>query len=91
MRQTRQARIDTEKLKAYMEKRGMNMSEIAHKFGVSPSVISRFMSNKRPANGAVWSGFIGLLGRKVFDYIFFESDVSNDTMERVGERDKATG
>ncbi|WP_165980004.1 helix-turn-helix domain-containing protein [Paenibacillus dendritiformis] len=79
MRQIRQARLDTEKLKAYIEENGTNMSGIADKIGVSPSCVSRFMNNKRPASGAVWSGLIGLFGKKVFDYIFFETVVSNDT------------
>lgn len=81
----RRARLDIEKLRSYMEGNNMNMTDIAQKIGVSPSCISRFMNNKRPASGPVWSGLIGLLGKKALDYIFFESIVSNDTNV---ERDK---
>lgn len=86
MRQVRQARLDTEKLRSYIEETGTNMSDIAEKIGVSPSCVSRFMNNKRPASGAVWSGLIGLFGKKVFEYIFFEPIVSKDTEEKESSK-----
>lgn len=86
MKHERIARLDTEKLKKYIDENDTSMSEIARLFGVSPSAISRFLNKKRSASGDIWSGFVGLFGKRIFEFIFFESNVSNDTNKEVGAK-----
>lgn len=84
----RTAVLDTEKLREYMESQDINASELAAVIGVSSSCMSRLLNNKREPSGVVWSGLIGLLGKKVFNYIFFVENVPNDTMKKGrGEMD----
>ncbi|ODB61383.1 helix-turn-helix domain-containing protein [Paenibacillus polymyxa] len=78
----RTAVLDTEKLREYMESKDINASELAAVIGVSSSCMSRLLNNKREPSGVVWSGLIGLLGKKVFNYIFFVENVSNDTKNK---------
>lgn len=80
--------LDTERLQQYMEQHELNTSEMAEKIGVSPSVMSRVLNNKRDPSGLVWSGLIGYLGRKVFNYIFFADDVSKDTKNKEGAHEQ---
>ncbi|WP_019123590.1 helix-turn-helix domain-containing protein [Brevibacillus massiliensis] len=70
--------LDTEKLVNYMRRKGLNTTAMAAKVGVSPSCLSRVLNNKRPPSGVVWSGLLGFFGKKVFDFIIFVDDVSND-------------
>jgi hypothetical protein len=77
------ARLDTHKLNEYIENHGFNTSVFAEKIGVSPSCLSRVLNNKRPASGVVWTGLLGFFGRKIFNFIFFNDDVSNDTKTEV--------
>jgi hypothetical protein len=71
--------LDTEKLQDYINQQNINASKLAANIGVSPACMSRVLNNKREPSGLVWSGLIGLMGKKVFDYIFFADNVSNDT------------
>lgn len=85
----RKASLNTTKLQEYMERKGINTSEMAAKVGVSPSCMSRVLNNKREPSGPVWSGLMVHFGKKIFDYIFFEDDVSNDTKEYKREKEFA--
>ncbi|MBP1312274.1 plasmid maintenance system antidote protein VapI [Paenibacillus sp. 1182] len=73
------ALIDVDKIKKYMKEERINASHFAKQIGVSPSCLSRFLSGQREASGQVWSGLITHFGKKVFNYIFFEMNVSKDT------------
>ncbi|MCY7485420.1 helix-turn-helix transcriptional regulator [Paenibacillus alvei] len=84
----KRAVIDTDKLVLYLDEKGMNMTSFAKKIGVSPSCVSRLLNNKREASGPVWSGLFGLMGKKAFEYIFFETVVSNDTKGGESKGDK---
>ncbi|GIP38610.1 hypothetical protein J31TS4_18900 [Paenibacillus sp. J31TS4] len=75
----KQVVLDRQKLTEYMKKNGENTSSLAAKLGVTPSCLSRVLNNKRDPSGVVWEGLISLFGKKVFNYIFFEDDVSKDT------------
>lgn len=76
---SKKAMLDTIKLQEYMEREGINTSEMAAKLGISPSCMSRVLNNKREPSGPVWSGLMIYFGKKVFNYIFFDDNVSNDT------------
>ncbi|UHA74438.1 helix-turn-helix domain-containing protein [Paenibacillus sp. 481] len=78
------AAIDTDKLKSYLEMEQLSISDMAHSIGVSHSNLSRVLSNQRPAGGRVWGGLVGYFGRRIFEFISYDSNVPKGTKKEAG-------